>query len=366
MVINLKSQTDLSGFYIIFEGSTNIETKGIFGLSHLTEHLKFKAFEHLENEFDSKDIVTNAYTSSNEIVYHFKGLDEYLAPYCEELYNLIMNFVPTEQQFLDEKRIVIEEYLDSFNDQSQRHYLNLFRKYYNNFSPIGSLEDLENLSYETFIEYIKIQYKAPSKIIFVSKHSKFDLNVNFNNDINNNKLAYSNYNVDLELGTDFKDKSSIMILSKPIDEDFAYIIFICKMLGDGLKSPLYQEIREKRGLTYGVWCDVMRYNNQGVFLCGMQTSNDKVEEANETLKLVFNNPDIYLTQERFDIVKNNIIIREKKNDINRYTSVNDWVEPNEWNVKNILNTITLDKIKEIYKKHINIDNMLLSNDKTEF
>ena len=366
MIINLKSQTDLSGFYIVFAGSTNLEHKGIRGIAHLSEHLKCKAYEHLENEFDSKDIVCNAYTSSNEIVYHFRGLDEYLAPYREELFKLIMEFIPTEEQFLDEKRIVIEEYKDSFNDQSQRHYLNLFRKYYNDYNPIGDLEDLENMTYQDMLDFMRIQYFSPTNIINVSKHSDFNIECIFSNVPSGKKLNFLEYSNSLELNTEFKDKSSIMLVSKPIDIDFAYIYFICKMLGDGLKSPLYQEIREKRGLTYGVWCDIMRYNYTGILMCGLQTSIDKIDEATETLSLVFNNPDIYLTQERFDIVKNGLIIRKKKSEINRYSNVDAWIEPKNWDIYNILDGLTLSKIKEVYSNHIIFDNMLLSIDTTEF
>ena len=47
MIINLKSQNDLSGFYIVYEGSTNLEKPGWYGLSHLMEHLLCKTFFHL-------------------------------------------------------------------------------------------------------------------------------------------------------------------------------------------------------------------------------------------------------------------------------------------------------------------------------
>jgi predicted Zn-dependent peptidase len=49
-----------------------------------------------------------------------------------------------------------------------------------------------------------------------------------------------------ELNNEFKDKTSIVILSKIINEDFAYVNFINSMLSLGLKSPLYQEVREKK------------------------------------------------------------------------------------------------------------------------
>jgi predicted Zn-dependent peptidase len=72
-IINLKSQTDLSGFYVSFEGSTNLEEKGNYGISHLMEHLLCKNFDHLQDDFDRNAIDWNAYTSSNEIVFHWVG-----------------------------------------------------------------------------------------------------------------------------------------------------------------------------------------------------------------------------------------------------------------------------------------------------
>ena len=39
MIVNVKSETGLSGFYIVFGGSTMNEKPGSYGISHLLEHL---------------------------------------------------------------------------------------------------------------------------------------------------------------------------------------------------------------------------------------------------------------------------------------------------------------------------------------
>ena len=52
MIINLKSQTNLSGLYVVYEGSTNLEKKGNYGISHLMEHLMCKTFFHMIQDFD--------------------------------------------------------------------------------------------------------------------------------------------------------------------------------------------------------------------------------------------------------------------------------------------------------------------------
>ena len=367
MVINLKSQTDLSGFYIVYEGSTNLERRGVYGISHLSEHLFCKSYEHLRDEFERKGIDWNAYTSDNEIVFHFKGLDEYLSEYRDVVLKLLLEFLPTEEQFNNEKRIVIEEYKDCFNDQAYSHDLNLSRKLLNNFSPIGSLVDLESMTHEDMLDFINLQYFAPSKIINVSKHSDFNTDIIFNTNAIDYEIEYvAEHDTEYELGNEFKDKTSIILLSSIITKDFNYIKFLCEMLGGGLQSPLYQEVREKRGLAYSVQCHLSRFNTEAIIGIYVQTSNDKVAETIETIEMVLNDADKYLTQERFDIVRDWYIVEKKKAEINRYLRVTKWIEPNGWCVDDIIETITLDKVKAIYNTYFSPNTMYISTDKTEF
>ena len=161
-IINLKSQTDLSGFYVSFEGSTNIEEKGNYGISHLMEHLLCKNFDHLQDDFDRDAIDWNAYTSSNEIVFHLTGLDESLNKYKYGFNEMLCDFSNiTKEDFEKEKNIVLQEYMDSFNSQEQSHYLNLERKLLGHYNPIGLKEDLENLSFMDCINFFEKQFQNP-------------------------------------------------------------------------------------------------------------------------------------------------------------------------------------------------------------
>ena len=92
MIINLKSENELSGFYIVYEGSTNLENKGNFGISHLMEHLFCKNFDHLLDDFDRDGISWNAYTDTNLINFYFTGLESKLSKYREKIIELISNF----------------------------------------------------------------------------------------------------------------------------------------------------------------------------------------------------------------------------------------------------------------------------------
>jgi zinc protease len=49
--------------------------------------------------------------------------------------------------------------------------------------------------------------------------------------------------------------------------------------GSGLVSQLYEEVREKRGLSYSVYSAFMPMQKKGPFILGLQTRNDQLEEA---------------------------------------------------------------------------------------
>lgn len=369
MIINLKSQTDLSGFYVIYEGSTLLETKGIRGISHLMEHLMCKSYENLENDFERKGIYSNAYTSNNEVVYYITGLDEQIKDYRKVIVDSLMNFLPSEEQFLHEKKIVIEEYKDYFNMQNYCHYLNLTRKLYNDYDPIGSLQDLESMTYSDMINYIKAYYNAPSKIINVSKNSEFESDIKFNkHELKRELVHFENEPDDVvyEINNEFADKVSILAMGPLVTEDFATVNFITYMLANGLQSPLYKEIREKRGLSYGVSASIERVNNRGIIAIGVQTSNEKADEVVSTIELVLNDPKEYMTEERFNIVKECLLISNKKRDINRYNSVNEYMCSPEWNINNIIEKLTLDDVMKVYNKYFNYKDYYISVDKEEF
>lgn len=366
MIINLKSQNDLSSFYIIWEGSTNLEKKGWYGIAHLCEHLQTKMIDHLQEDFDRDGIEWNLWTSSNEICMYIKGLDNKVDKWKHIIMDLMFEFKITKEEFENERKIVLEEMADSFNEQTQCHMLNLSRKLFGDFNPIGLKEDLKKLKFLDIINFWELQYSKPTKIINVSKTDYKNPTLDFAERTIVKNISYGNHNVPLELNNEWKDKTSIIILSPIISEDFAYIHFINAMLSLGLKSPLYQEIREKRGLAYYVHCYQSRVNEQSVNTISTQTSNRNFNAVIEAVEGVLKNPKKYLTKDRFNLVKDYYTVRKQKDEILRYENVNQWINPKGWSVYDILDEVNLKKIMEVYDKYYQFDNFYISNDKKEF
>lgn len=354
MIINKTSPTDLSGFYVVYKGSVLNETQENYGISHLMEHLMCKMFQHLYNDFDRYSINWNAYTSGGEVVFHMTGLDEYLYKYRHELVNSLSTFNIEKEDFEKEKSVVIQEYKDTFQDQFTSTYYNMLRKLYNNYGPIGKLEALENITWEDANEYWEKYLSKPTTIINISKNSKFE---GFDNFSTNSPDTYTKSEDDeliIEKVIDF-NKSCVVGHIK-VGDDFAYIDFVLDMLSKSLESPFMKEIREKRGLTYGIHTGVDDISEkQGLVTTMLITTDENVDEVLDVYKMVLSDPGKYLTEERFQIIKDFYTVKKKKDAINSYNNHRKYITKENWLIENVLEDITFEKVKETFDKYLTYD-----------
>jgi predicted Zn-dependent peptidase len=107
-------------------------------------------------------------------------------------------------------------------------------------------------------------------------------------------------------------------------------------------------------------------NTQGANIINTETSEKNVDLLFDTFKEIFDNPTKYISKKRFDLIKNSYLIKFQKDRINRYQNVNMWIDPPDWSVRDIIKTITYDKLMQVYEKYFNYDDFYLSNDRTEF
>jgi predicted Zn-dependent peptidase len=384
MIVNVKSQTGISGFYIVFDGSTMNEKPGWYGLSHLMEHLMCKSFEHLQNTYQQKNIKWNAYTSNTEVVFFMKGLDRHINQYKKEFLDLILSYEPTQEQLDNEKKIVLEEYKMAFNSQMSSHYYNLQRKMFNYYNAIGLRSDIENFTLQDCKEYLDLYCKQPTKIINVSIQNDFESDIKFREKKSAKPLEIKNYTnlhhiksddettvpegmIPLEIINDYKNKVSIINSSKILTNDFASASFLCEMLGAGLNSPLYKEVREKLGLVYSIGCYNDKLNDTSSMIgITTDTSKKNIETVQNQIKYVLENKEKFLTQERFDIVKDNYITKLEEAEILNYANTSKYIDGPEWRIESIIHTITLKDVHDMVDKYLKWDDLYLSIDKTEF
>ncbi len=367
MIKNLKNETDLSGLYFVYNGSTNLEKKGIYGIAHLMEHLKCKAFDDLHDELQANAISWNAYTTDNQVVFYFTGLEEYLAPFrdiiIERMYLPFNNYVDIDI-LENEKQIVLEEYQDSFTNQNEIFYMNLFRKKFNHYSPIGLKEDIEKFSLEDCQDFYDVQYKNPDMIINISKTYELSKELSFEDrkDVLKNDWK-ENLNAPLEQRADFPESLCLYYYRSIEEKDISVVKLINSLLGSGLNSPLYQEIREKRALCYHVGSYVHEIGKLPLVLVGIMTSPEKATVAHETLSEVLKNSDIHMTQNRLDTIRKSMIISKKKSLINRHANISDILDENIKALNDIIENITLEEVMEVYNKYFDLTTFTKVDDK---
>lgn len=363
MIVNLKSPTDFSGFYIVYEGSTHFETEGTRGISHLLEHLMCRTFKDLRNDFQKDGIDWNATTSNNIVSFYFTGLESSLSKYRHKLIDRISDFDVTKADFELEKKIILEEYSDTFNKQSKRHLLNAYRKYLDCFAPIGSQEDLIKLRYIDLLKFYEKYYLKPSKIINVSKSKPFKSNtIDFSDFEIDKRYKIAEYKNKLELTENKSDKESVIILLDLVSENINRLKLVSKLLSFGLDSPLYQEVREKKALCYSISADVDRFNKQAVLKIQTLTEKGNKDKVVKTVSNVLDNIEKFITKDRVDTVIGYLKQEKKKMQIDRYIHVEDELMPKEQSIYKDLDKVTHKEIIEFFKEIVSKQDRIISFD----
>lgn len=347
--INVKSNTPFSGFFVIFKGSVANENEKNYGISHVMEHLLCKNFECFYSDFTRDGVDWNAYTGDNEIVFYITGLEKYIAPYRKEYLKKLLSFNITKEQFDNEIKIILQEYNNYFTDQRSAHHLNLSRKKFNYFGPLGSGKVLKNLTLDDCKEYFELQYSKPHMVINISEGGLFEENIDFQIGYNSVKYSYEEEdpNVELEFLSQFKETSSVMNY-KIVSDNFKEHKIISAVLGEGLESPLYKRIREEKGLVYYIDSTFhVSSDDIGSINISSEMEDGNVSEFQETVKEVLSED---LDPERFEIIRQSRRVMLEKDEVMNYMSVRKYISPKRCLDLDFINNMDYNKINDLFKK----------------
>lgn len=314
----IDSSIGMSYFGVVFDAGGIWEEDGRRGCSHLMEHLMCKTYEYTYPKMRRLDVVDNAITTDNKVVFFASGLNECMAQLSQTMLDELIKQknMWTEEQFNTEKMIVLQEYGDSFNDQLSGTYENAMREKYNYCSAIGFRKDIEEFTYEDSIQMAKDVFSVPRMIVTVGDHSiKYD--GQYKSKTPNRKAKFGNYDLELEK-TPKENQSVVALLRKnPVDKAIATTYTLLKLcLSEGLESPLYQEIREKRGLAYAVYCTHTLMGHDIVPIVLAQTANENSEKLVTSFNEFFSKSmGELISEDRFNDCKEGMLFKKKKAEI---------------------------------------------------
>jgi predicted Zn-dependent peptidase len=139
------------------------------------------------------------------------------------------------------------------------------------------------------------------------------------------------------------------------------------MLGGGLKSPIYKEIRENNGLVYYFHCYQREItNNSMISILETETSNKNVDKVQDLVNKIISNPDKYLTKTRFEITKKYYKNKFEKENILIHNNGYKFFEPPQFSIEKIIKTLTYEDVRRVYDKYFDFSKFYQSTDKNEF
>lgn len=290
----------LTGLGGRFENSQNS------GISHFLEHLFFKGTEKrpsanlIAEELDSLGANYNAFTGEEYTGFYIQSSAEQFEESLDLLSDMFLNPTFPEQEFEKEKSVILEE-ANMRRDVPQLHVQVLSQ---NQMFPdiplgadlVGTPETVRNISRQDIVGYFTSGYVPSSTLVVVTGNpKKFEwekkIESIFSKMEDKQKPQYVGFqDVKIQhkiVGEVRKVDQTHLILSalsfsKKDERRFALEI-LTTILGGGMSSRLFSEIRVKRGLAYYVSCDHQEFFDTGLVSISAGVKSDKVSESLEVV-----------------------------------------------------------------------------------
>jgi len=278
-------------------GSRN-EPEGYEGITHFIEHMFFKGTEkrsarQLAESLESVGGQLNAFTTKEITCYYAKVLDEDINLAIDVLSDMFFNSSFNEKEIEKEKNVVIEE-IKMYQDTPDELIHDLFSQYVWNNHPLGKPilgeeNTIRQFSRQKIRHYLETSYTPDKVVIAVAgkiKHEdiidKLAVFGNFQRKpYDHQALKPQGSTVRKSVGKDTEQMH--LIVGVPglgqDDNDMLVLHIINNILGGGLSSRLFQEIREQRGLAYSVYSYHSTYVDTGLFAVYAGTNPAKTEEV---------------------------------------------------------------------------------------
>lgn len=320
----------IGNFVVTFKNVVCKEPKNLAGISHLCEHLICEPIKEIEEEMLSKGIKFNASTDSQDVLVFIEGLDENLDIYKKVLLEKLLNKIPNKNIFERERNVVLAEYDMVMSDQNTNFTYNIYRKYFNETSCLGYRANLENLTYEKFLDFYKENF-LKAHYVFNISNSKFSLSKEeiskyFTNKNVLNKLPALKFGIydTFKVERDIEYSNEIIKLMKPVSQQFweenknkfktlIYLDIFASYLSSGLNSPLMKEIREALGNVYCTFASFEKtFKGDSLFSIETQTHIDNKDVVAKKMAEVFEYHLNNLNEKRFNIIKENLISSTKE------------------------------------------------------
>jgi len=302
------------------------ETPAMNGISHFLEHMFFKGTKKrspkdIAVEIDSMGGDLNAFTSRENTAFYIKVLDEYLEKGVDLLSDIFVHSTFPEDELEKEKKIIKEE-VKMVEDTPDDYIHDLFNQTIwgdegLGQSILGRRETIASFTREDLIRHISKYYGT--KDIIISCAGKFQPSKLIG--LLSERFGGLRRGSEPRKGLPPEFKSDIKVYTKDISEahicigvpsvsqtsEDRYALFVLNtLLGGGVSSRLFQEIRENRGLAYSVYSYTSMYIDTGLWGVYAGVSKKRIREVAELIIHEMLSLKDTLTEEELDKAKRHL------------------------------------------------------------
>ena len=273
------------------------------GISHFIEHLLFKGTERrtafdIAKEIDSVGGTLNAFTGREYTCFYAKVIDKNL-PLAIDLLSDIFLHPLMEPNDVEKERMVILQEIRMVEDTPDDYIHDLFNRVCWGEHPLGSpicgtMELVQSFTRDQIYQFFKRSY--PSQRILVCAAG----NLQHQEVVDQIGKAFGHIpKSDLSRERSRPDSISTTNVWKraleqvhiclgtrglPYSHSLRFASYLLNtVLGGGMSSRLFQEIRENRGLAYSVYSYLPAYMDTGLFVVYAGTSEDSYQEVIELI-----------------------------------------------------------------------------------
>lgn len=287
------------GFWIAV-GSRD-EDSVAYGSTHFLEHLLFKGTPRrsaldIAIAFDQVGGEHNALTAKEHTCYYAKVQDQDLSMAIEVLADMVAASVIDAAEFEVERQVILEELAMADDDPSDVAHERITETVLRDHPlgrPIGGNPDTIRASTRESVLEHYARYYRPHELVVTAAGA-----VNHQDLVNRVTQALSDAGWDLNVATAPAARRGVsqaeidrapqsLVITRPLeqavvalathgiratDERRPALSVLSSVLGGGMSSRLFQEIRERRGLAYSVYSFASAYADAGMFGMAAGTS----------------------------------------------------------------------------------------------
>ncbi len=282
---------------------SRFEEDKVAGLSHFLEHMAFKgsrkrpSAKAISESIDSIGAETNAATSKEWTNFYIKSRADVIEKSIDILSDIVLHPLLKEEEIEKEKGVIIEE-IAMYEDTPMAKIYDIFENITFAGSSLardiaGTKETVCSLKREDFLAYREKYYYSENMLLSIVGNFKEEKAL---------KLVEEYFGEleptgkkPLSVWDDFKQrKPNVFLKKKKTDQAHLIVGFrgarfghkdkyaeavLSSILGGGMSSRMFIEVREKRGLAYAVKVGVDHGEDTGSFLTYAGVQVKKIKDA---------------------------------------------------------------------------------------